>query len=869
METRKNRFNRALKTLLALTTAGLVACGGNETAVDHLESAKQSYTKNEFQTAIVELKNSLKKDSDNADARLLLGKIYSDSGMAAYAEKELKRALELGIPFNDVALPLANSMLMQGKNDEILKDFAIRFSDKEPTISIKSLILGESYFQARDLVKAREYFDAASQNNSTKQRALLGISLIALIKKNSDQAQSLVNRALEIDSKEPKAWMTQADIYQILGKPSKAKEAYENAVKHSRSNTSYYYQVAMRQILRIELAHRNISAADKTLQRLKKSFYSGQIPNDIQLTYLRANLAYQKRNLEKATELANKVLLSDTNHKGAKLLTGLAEFGLGNYEQAVTHLQSFLTQFPEHEQARKTLASAQSKTNKHSMALETLEPFYDEVDELDQSTLTLLAQTSYRAGQAEESSRLLEQALTRNPQDPMLNFALAQSFSAQSNFNEALNILESITGESQIEQQARLSQAQIYIRAKQYSNALDLLKQLEEELPNNPIPAGIHGSVLQLMGDTVNAKLKLKDSLSINPAYIPAIRALAALELQDNNIRAALKIYERALNTRPNNATLLLDYGQILLKVGKTAEAEQNLQKAKDIEGAEIAGSIMLARLHLAQKKPGLAKAELIEHKEKNIAAVWAELGNSQMMLSEFELARESYENLEKLEPSSPIPKHLIATTYLGQNNVIKAESYFSQSLELDKNFIPSLVAKANLALRQGNTDQAKYLLVQLQETGSTRPIILLKADIASIDNQLPLAKELYLDLHKSQPENYLRERLAYTIENSEGVQGATQFLEQEVESYPENPHALILLANHYVTLDKSSDAIELYKEAVKLEKNNVKALNNLAWLLKDSEPQRALEYAQRAFNLSSNNAKIKDTLDNIKKNLD
>jgi tetratricopeptide (TPR) repeat protein len=58
----------------------------------------------------------------------------------------------------------------------------------------------------------------------------------------------------------------------------------------------------------------------------------------------------------------------------------------------------------------------------------------------------------------------------------------------------------------------------------------------------------------------------------------------------------------------------------------------------------------------------------------------------------------------------------------------------------------------------------------------------------------------------------------------------------------------------------QNQPAIELYEKVVTAQPNNVVALNNLAWLLREDNNSRALELASRASELAPEAADILDT---------
>ena len=65
--------------------------------------------------AVIELKNALQRDPDNAEARLLLGEVYVLVGDGAAAEKELGVAERLGIEKAKFVVALGRALLLQGR----------------------------------------------------------------------------------------------------------------------------------------------------------------------------------------------------------------------------------------------------------------------------------------------------------------------------------------------------------------------------------------------------------------------------------------------------------------------------------------------------------------------------------------------------------------------------------------------------------------------------------------------------------------------------------------------------------------------------------------------------------------------------------
>lgn len=103
---------RPVSTMLVLALA-LAGCG--KSPEEHFEQAKALYVKGDSQGTILELKNTLQEQPNNAEARLLLGRTYMAQESYADALKELERAQKNGVPVNQVLPLLAKTYLRTGK----------------------------------------------------------------------------------------------------------------------------------------------------------------------------------------------------------------------------------------------------------------------------------------------------------------------------------------------------------------------------------------------------------------------------------------------------------------------------------------------------------------------------------------------------------------------------------------------------------------------------------------------------------------------------------------------------------------------------------------------------------------------------------
>ena len=89
-----------LPLMIAAVLISLIiqGCGKKtEDAQTLIADARNYQEKGDNNAAIIQLKNALQSNPDNSEARYLLGTIYNKTGDFQSAEKELRKALSLGM----------------------------------------------------------------------------------------------------------------------------------------------------------------------------------------------------------------------------------------------------------------------------------------------------------------------------------------------------------------------------------------------------------------------------------------------------------------------------------------------------------------------------------------------------------------------------------------------------------------------------------------------------------------------------------------------------------------------------------------------------------------------------------------------------
>ena len=107
---------------LALPVPAVAAPKAAGAGAGFYEDALVRYERQDYAGAILQLKNSLQQDKDQIAVQLLLGKALLANSEVSAAEIALGEALRLGVDRAEVVVPLAQSLVSQGKHRSLAID---------------------------------------------------------------------------------------------------------------------------------------------------------------------------------------------------------------------------------------------------------------------------------------------------------------------------------------------------------------------------------------------------------------------------------------------------------------------------------------------------------------------------------------------------------------------------------------------------------------------------------------------------------------------------------------------------------------------------------------------------------------------------
>ncbi|MBV9892480.1 MAG: PEP-CTERM system TPR-repeat protein PrsT, partial [Rhizobacter sp.] len=550
---------RSWRLLLVLSAVLLGGCGG-ESPGALVASAKEYLAKKDANSAVVQLKSALQKQPDLAEARFLLGRTLVENGDGVSGEIELRKALELKYPKEAVLPLLVRALVMQGKGQRAIQDYATADMGTPPANAEFKTAMASAYLQQGDSGKAQSALDEALRAVPDLAAAQILQARMKLAAGDSEGAIALLDRVISKQAGNYEALQLKGDLLFLVKKDGEAAARLERQALKARPD----WLPARVSLLEILLTRRDVAGAKTEVDALAKS-----LPNHPQTRYFEARLAFVKHDYKSARELVQQLLSMGPDLK-VLMLAGATELRLGSLPQAEGYLAQALQRWPDVPEARRLLAQIQMRSNQPLKAQETLQPLVEKAD-ADADTLNLAAQAELQSGDAAKAEALFGRALKAKPDDPRSRTALALAQFSKGRADVGFTKLEEIAA-TDPGTVADLALVSARLRQNDYQGALKAIDSLQQKQPGKPFAFQLRGQLELSSKHPAEARQSFERALAIDPLFFPAIASLAALDVRENKPDAARKRFDDLLVADPKNVQALLAIAELRAQAGASKD---------------------------------------------------------------------------------------------------------------------------------------------------------------------------------------------------------------------------------------------------------------------------------------------------------
>ncbi|WP_291987176.1 XrtA/PEP-CTERM system TPR-repeat protein PrsT [Candidatus Accumulibacter sp. ACC007] len=842
---------RAVAAMIFVAVLLLSGCAEKPEAM--LASAKESLARNDRNTAVIQLKNALQENPDLAEARFLLGKALLDSGEVEAAEKELRRAAELGYPADMVAPSLARALLARGDHERIAADFArTDLASPEARADLKTT-LGHAHLASGNFAAARGDFAAALAAVPEYPPALLGTAGLNADAGDLLAALAMIDTALAKSPALYAGWQLKGRILEAQKRPDLALAAYRKALEISPD-----YLPAHWAVLALLLDQGKSEDAGGQLALLQ-----ARAPKHPQTFYFEALLAVSRKDFAAARNASQQQLGMVPNDTAGLLLGGYIDTQLGSYVQAEKQLLKVLKDSPNQALARLTLVRSYLLSRQPSKAMDALKPMLENAAS-NADVLALAGEVYAQNGDTTAAVGYFEKAAALDPTSAERRTDLALSRMASGEGERGLRELEQ-SAASDTGIRADLALIATSLQRRNYDAALAAVVALEKKQADTPVPHKLRGTVLAARGDMAGARRSFERAAALDAGDFGAAASLARLDLADKKPDAAKKRFESVLAKDPKNVQAMLAMAELRARGGEGAgEVAALIDEAVSANPVDAAPRLALIAHYLRSNEPKkaitatqAALAALPERPEILEAA-----GQAYQAAGDSNQAKAMYLKLAQLRPRSPLPLLRLAELQIAANDNVAAQESVRKALAIEPDRLDAQRAMIVLDLRRGRSAEALAAARDLQKRWPKESAgYLLEGGVLASTGAVDAALAAYRAGLKQVGTPDLAIQLHAALVRSGKGQEADSFsatwlkeqsLDVEFRSY-----------RAQIALDKKDYALaaRLYKQLQVLQPDDVPTLNNLAWVAGQLKDPEALAYARKAASLAPGNAAVLDTL--------
>ena len=833
----------------------LGACQGGSGEADAVASAKGYIDKRDYKAAIIRAKNALQKNPNNGEARRLLGQALLETGAAAAAAVELRKALEFNAGESKTVPLLAKALLAQGDTRSLIQQFAAtKLDDAAASADLKTSV-ATAYAAQGERDNALETVLAALKEWPQHVPATLLHARLLAADGDVAGALKLTETVLTRDGKDVSALLLKAELQrQGLHDADAALATYRSAVAADAGSVS-----AHSAIIAMLLERRDLPAAKTQFSALRAAH-----PNHPETRRIEAQLAYLDNDFAKTREITEQLLKPFPDDARILQLAGAAELRLNSLAQAEAYLGRAVKAAPRAILPRQMLAQLHLRNGQPQKALEALQPILESAAP-DVNSLTLAGQAYLQDGDAARAEAAFARAAKVDPKAVTARTALALGHLAKGKREDGYAELEAVAaGDTGV--RADLALIAVKLRANDLDGALKAIAALEKKQPDKPLAHVLRGKLQLRRQDSAAAKASFEKALAIDPKYFPATAALAGMEIAAGRPEEARKRFENLLGADPKNYRALLGLAESKARLGlPRQEVTQAIVDATKAQPAEPEPRLLLTRYLLGQQdaKAALAAAQDAVAALPGNLELLDQLGTAQLAAGQAQQAVTTYNRLVAARPDRPEPELRLARALVAAKDLVAARSSIEHALKLKPGLLPAQRALVEVQILQKQHAQGLEVARSVQRSHPRQAVgYQLEAAVESDrgrhdDAAAALAKALPLDGGGTEVAVQLHQTLLAAGRAPEAERLATTWK----KDHPQDAAFRFYLGDAALARQDWAAAEAHYRSVTAIQPDSAMALNNVAWLMTQQGKPGAAAMAERALQLAPERPALMDTL--------
>ncbi len=838
------------RALLFLCLALLVACAEEKTLNQYLAQSRTAIAEGDFPTALSGLRNAMNINAGSAEARFLLGKIHLEMERNAEAEKELRRAEDLGWPVDETRPRIARALFGQARFEEALALSPEGLSTLPTARMLAIQVLAALVLGEFDMAQAL-YDGATSLAPDDIEIRLLGARMDAL-QGRREAGLAEVEQVLDETPGYVEALRLRAHILLELQRLEEAREAFTATI--NRAGIDFSDRVA-RATINIRLDR--LDEVEPDLKALRAS-----APNHPSTHYIEGLMAFHAGNIRDAAHNLGAARLMQGKYPLMVYFESLARLLEGAVQPAEDIAREFVQLVPDSVRGRRLLGALLLHNGKYDEVEEVLQPLRD-FNPDDIYAINLVAHALLKKDRADQAMYLFRWLRRLRPDIPAGQIPLGDGLivTALGAGNEEA-IEAALAGFDPFPRDDILTIIG-HLEKEDYAAALTAADSLKWRDTSGIAPYNVLAAVHLAAGQEAEAKEVLELALKRDPGNPPANLTLASLARRDGDYATEKQHYRAVLTYNPDHVPALMSLAVWEGRDGDSERMRAGLRQTVDFNPHLLEPRLALARFYLDDGDP------------QRVAPLFSDLlplqQRSPRLLDLFaraEIAQGNHESayaaltqLTRTVRGNAEQFQLLAVVADALGKRAEATAALEQALALNPNYVPALLAMARRAELAGDGPRLAELVEQLVALAPDEPEVMrIQSVLAARTGDTGKALQLAKDAHAAGRTSATLLQLTEMQRRSGRAQQARSLRRNWLKAHPRDVAVRLALSDQLYAENDLRAAELQYTQVLAQDPDNVLALNNLAWLLRHEDAKRSLAYIRRAANLMPNDPMVLDS---------
>lgn len=839
--------------LLALLAGPAVQAASDSRASRFYEDALTRFERQDVNGALVQLKNALQADRSLLPVHVLMGRALMANGDAVGAELAFTEALRLGVDRAEVLVPLARTMIDQGKRQDLFDDPRFALNGLLPGVRAPLLLLMAGAHadlgRPRDALRAIE--DARAIDPDSADVSLVEVP-IRVRARQFAEAAAAADRALARAPNLAEAHYLRASVAHAQSQLAAALAGYTQALRLQPDHLESLLAragIALDQG-RLADAKADIAAARRSQPKEPRAAYLGAV-----IAEREGDSRGSRALLAEITGLIDPVPATFMRYRPQLLmLGGLAHHGLGEFEKARPYFEAALRDQPGSPVA-KLLAQIHLAGRNGDRAVEVLDTYLRQ-NPRDVQALNLLASAHMGQGRHGRATQILQDALSQPGErdDTQTQTLLGLSLLGVGKLADARAPLEAAYRRDPGQVQAGIALVNLHLREGRAPQASELAETLVRQ---QPAQAGLHnllGMARRLAGDPARARAAFEQAAQLDKRFVEPRLNLARLDIQTGLLDSAAQRLADLLKLDDQQVGVLTELGLLAERRGQQAEATRYFNKAADHAApGDLQPALALLDFHLRGQRTDAARDALrrLDARDPEDLRVLVAGARIALAAQNPAQARTALAKASRVARFGAPEQTRIALLQMAAGDARGAAYSLGKALEADPKHLPAQALMVDVDVQLGDLPAAGQ---RAREIVARQPQLALghalSADVALARGDSAAALDSLRRAHQVEPGSQSLVRLFQQLSTRQ-PEAAVKLAESWLQSRPQDVRVWRALADARARRGEMAAAQRAYEQLLRQAPTDAEALNNLAHVLlaqKDTAgAQRAAQQALAA----------------------